>query len=210
MSPMPRRQKRTYHHGDLARRVLAEASATLGSAGVSAITIRGIAASIGVTPMALYKHFDDRDALLAALATAGFEALERAIRKAAPRRMAPRERLRRGAAAYVVFAVQAPNRFGLMFGGVGEGLASDSPMKHAAKSAFSPLLECIEECRQAGLLRGDPIAAERAIWSAAHGYATLWNAVPELMRGSRAQIRTNAARMIDAILGGVARAEHVG
>lgn len=183
---MRSRKKRAYHHGALAQQVLAEASRTLQSAGVSAITIRGLAATIGVTPMALYKHFDDRDALLAALATEGFEALERAIRKAAPPRLAPRERLRRGAVAYVVFALEGPNRFGLMFGGVGESLANDSPTKRAARSAFSPLLECIEECQQAGLLHGDPIAAERAIWSAAHGYAMLWNAVPELMRGSRA------------------------
>jgi AcrR family transcriptional regulator len=200
---MPRPRKRAYHHGDLRNVVLAEASAVLGSAGAGAISVRGIAATIGVTPMALYKHFEDRDALLAALAMEGFESLERAIRKAAPAGMPSLERLRQGAVAYVAFAVAEPNRFGLMFGGVGPALAKE-PVKSAARSAFSPLLECLEGCRRAGVLRGDTIAAERAIWSAAHGYATLWNSVPELMRGSRAEMRANAARMIDAILGGVA------
>jgi AcrR family transcriptional regulator len=113
------------------------------------------------------------------------------------------ERLRRGAVAYVLFAIEHRREFELMFGGVGVDLAQEPRLLAAAQSAFDPLVSCLQDCSEAGLLRADPVVAERLIWSAAHGYASLWNSVPELMRGSRSDIRRNAELMLAAALQGL-------
>ncbi|MFZ5891614.1 MAG: TetR/AcrR family transcriptional regulator [Myxococcota bacterium] len=198
-------RSRAYHHGHLREAALASAQAILRHEGVAALSLRRVAAEVGVSPMALYNHFENRQALLEALAEAGFMALGKAILRAAPRGQPPLRRLRRGAVAYVVFAVEHRYLFELMFGGVNSALARDSPVRSAAAESFSTLRDCLADCARKKLLSVDPIAAERAIWSAAHGYAALWNSVPALMRGTPQQIATNAGRMLDALLSGIAR-----
>ncbi len=192
-----------YHHGDLRRQTLLEAGRLLREEGASGVSVRRIASNVGVSPMALYNHFDDRQEILIALAEAGFSALRSSILRAAPPKRPPLERLRQGAVAYVLFATEHRREFELMFGGVGVDLAQEPRLHAAAESAFEPLVTCLRECSEAGLLRADPIVAERLIWSAAHGYASLWNSVPELMRGGRSHIRRNAESMLDAILQGL-------
>jgi AcrR family transcriptional regulator len=143
--------------------------------------------------------------LLAAVAQAGFDELGRAIREAAPPDEPPLERLCDGAVAYVLFAIENRALFELMFGGVTEALARRGPVRSAAAIAFSTLVDCLRDCWEAGLLRVDRVSAERAVWAAAHGYASLWNSVPELMRGDRSQLPANTRQMMTAILAGLAR-----
>ena len=70
---------RAYHHGDLRKALLDAASALLAEVGVAAISLREVARRAGVSHNAPYRHFADRDALLAALALQGFEVLVRRI-----------------------------------------------------------------------------------------------------------------------------------
>jgi AcrR family transcriptional regulator len=192
-----------YHHGDLRNAALAAAERILQKEGVEALTLRRVAAQVRVSPMALYNHFEGKGALLVALAEAGFVALREAILQAAPNELAPLERLQRGAVAYVLFGVEDRERFALMFGGVGEAILHEPKLRDAVLGAFATLVDCLAECVRAGLLRGDPIEAERTVWAAAHGYAALWNSVPMLMRGERSQIRQNAQRMVMSVLDGL-------
>ncbi|MEO7270981.1 MAG: helix-turn-helix domain-containing protein, partial [Vicinamibacterales bacterium] len=64
-----RRPRRPYHHGDLRRGLLDEAVATIRAEGVGALTLREIGARLGVSRTAFYRHFADKGALLAAVAT---------------------------------------------------------------------------------------------------------------------------------------------
>src|SRR5689334_22912844 len=66
---------RPYHHGNLRRALLDEALVTIAADGVDALTLREIGARVGVSRTALYRHFADKRALLAAVATEGFRTL---------------------------------------------------------------------------------------------------------------------------------------
>ncbi len=67
--------KDAYHHGDLANALIDAAMAVVESDGADALSLRDLAASLGVSRAAPYRHFVDRDALLAAVAARGFETL---------------------------------------------------------------------------------------------------------------------------------------
>jgi AcrR family transcriptional regulator len=199
----PKKSRSSYHHGDLRNAALSAAERILERGGVEGLTLRRVARDAGVSPMALYNHFDDKQALLCALAEDACVALRVAIEAAAPGHVPPLDRLRRGAVAYVMFAVENRRRFELIFGGVGAALVADPRLRDAAQSTFATLRECLSDCARVGLLRADPVSAERAMWGAAHGYACLRNAVPFVMRGDSSEIRRNAEQMFTAIIEGL-------
>src|ERR1700693_4431431 len=70
-----RLRKRAYHHGDLAAALLRAAGNILEKEGVEALKLRAVARRAGVSHNAPYRHFPESEALLAALAVEGFEAL---------------------------------------------------------------------------------------------------------------------------------------
>ncbi|MBV9494096.1 MAG: TetR/AcrR family transcriptional regulator [Acidobacteria bacterium] len=90
-----------------ARRVLDEE-------GARAISIRGVAEAVGITPMAVYRHYHDRAALLNALADAGFAELAGTLAKK-DARGTPEERLLRALEIYLDFSLRNPRLFELMF-----------------------------------------------------------------------------------------------
>src|SRR5262245_65147086 len=102
----------TYHHGDLPPALLKAAGKILEKEGVGGLSLRELARRAGVSHNAPYRHFPDREALLAALAAEGFAMLGSAQREAAAA-----AGLRGMGEAYVRFALAHPQRFRLMFGG---------------------------------------------------------------------------------------------
>src|SRR5947208_16933585 len=98
----------TYHHRDLRAALLRAAGKRLEKQGITALSMREAARRVGVSHSAPYRHFADREALLAALAAQGFEMLGQTMRGQTGRGMCE---------AYVRFALQYPQRFRLMFGG---------------------------------------------------------------------------------------------
>jgi AcrR family transcriptional regulator len=106
------RKKRSYHHGDLEAALVWAAGKLLEKEGVEALKLREVARRAGVSHNAPYRHFPDREALLAALAADGYAMLGRAQREAAVA-----SGLRGMGEAYVRFALEHPQRFRLMFGG---------------------------------------------------------------------------------------------
>src|SRR5436190_10261366 len=102
----------TYHHGDLPAALLRAAGQTLEKKGIGALSLREAARRAGVSHAAPYRHFPDREALLAALAAEGYAMLGSAQREAAAV-----HGLRGMGEAYVHFALAHPQRFRLMFGG---------------------------------------------------------------------------------------------
>ncbi|MFY9316774.1 MAG: helix-turn-helix domain-containing protein, partial [Burkholderiales bacterium] len=78
-----RSRKRSYHHGDLPAALLQAAGKILEKEGVEALALRTLARRTGVSHGAPYRHFRDRESLLAALAAEGFAMLGRAQREAA-------------------------------------------------------------------------------------------------------------------------------
>ncbi len=82
--------------------------------GVEAVTVRSVAGLVGITPMAVYRHYADRDGLLDALADAGFEEL---VARLAAKRLKgePEARIYQLLDVYVEHALEQPRMFELMF-----------------------------------------------------------------------------------------------
>nr|WP_321474446.1 TetR/AcrR family transcriptional regulator [uncultured Paludibaculum sp.] len=162
-----------YHHGNL-RATLIQASLELIRAqGPDGLTLREAARRAGVSHAAPYRHFRDKDELLAAIAEDGFQRLTTSIQAAVAQSREPRERLSLAGVSYVEFGVDHRAEFHVMF-----SLALD-PAVHpatgaAAEAAFQALLNLTEDLNGAGLLpRTDPRTAARIAWAHVHGLTEL-------------------------------------
>lgn len=161
-----------YHHGNLPAALIAAGLKLIEKKGVRALTLREIGARVGVSRMAAYRHFADKEDLLAAIREAGFEqfgkVLEQARSKAAKNFAA---RFKAMALAYVRFAAEHPAHFEVMFAWNPHRLAPPSP---AGARAFGILEQTIREGQEAGDVRpGDSVALARLAWAQVHGISML-------------------------------------
>jgi AcrR family transcriptional regulator len=104
-----------YHHGDLRAALLGAAAVEIERIGYENLSLRELAASLGVSRAAPYRHFADRRALLGALAAEGFDKLATIYRKSIGAGKTPRTRLAASGRAYLAFAAERPQLFRLMF-----------------------------------------------------------------------------------------------
>jgi AcrR family transcriptional regulator len=167
MSTSPRRPapaKRRYHHGDLRAVLLREAGKILEKEGLEALSLRALTRRAGVSHTAPYRHFPDREALLAALAAEGFRRLGEAQREAAAA-----GGLRGLGEAYVAFALAQPQRFRLMFGGAVR-FERHPELSEIAQRTFGALSGAL-----AARVPSAPGARDASIaaWALVHGLAQL-------------------------------------
>ncbi len=163
--------KKAYHHGELRESLLETAGALLEEDGPAGLSLRKVGRQLGVTPGAPYRHFEDKDALLAALATEGFRKLRAAMLADLEGAPDGGERLRRAGAGYLKFATAHPELFRLMFGWMP---ARDVPeLCEAGDAAFTALEGVLQSCEQEGLLSRSVSDAGLLAWSAVHGAAFL-------------------------------------
>jgi len=145
---------RPYHHGNLREELLREGERALESGGAAGLSLREVARAIGVSHAAPRRHFADKQALLDALAEAGFARLgadlDRVVDEAGP---GSGEQLAALARAYVSFAGAHPALLELMFAAKTQ---ADAPpqLRDAAERAFAAPLAVIAE----GQARGDIVA----------------------------------------------------
>src|SRR5215467_9614279 len=109
-------EKRPYHHGDLRQALVRSALEILSEGGVGRLSLRAAARRARVSAMAPYRHFADKEALLAAVAEYGFRELATRLTAATATAADPRAGLAALGVAYVLFACDQPNLFKLMFG----------------------------------------------------------------------------------------------
>lgn len=157
-------------------RILQESRALLREKGVSGFSMRGVAERVGVTATALYRHFEDKDALLAALLARGFETfLGYLVRGLSAK--TPLARLRATGHAYFDFALEHPHDYALMFLTPCQelGLVSVSEgAKQRMDATFVFLVDRVKECIGAGVCEAhDPTAAALNVWAEVHGLASL-------------------------------------
>lgn len=192
-------QKAGYHHGDLARALVAAAVRLIESGAGARLTLRAAAEAAGVSIAAPYRHFADREALLAAVLAAGFRELTVATdeaRRAAPEPMAA---LAATGVAYVRFAARRPRTYRLMFGPECDK-AAHPDLLAAGHEALAVLHHAVADCKAAGLL-GDADVQQIALagWSLTHGLASLH--ADGLLAGSAAARNLDAtARALVAML----------
>ena len=167
---MPRKP---YHHGDLRETLLQGALRVIAETGPAAFTLREVARRAGVSHNAPYRHFRDKDALLAAVAAQGFRELTADLREPGRRRMSAMERLKESGMAYVNFAVRRPEHFTVMFDAP-VSASDDQEYNRASKEAFDTLVNYILKCQEEGQLpRGNTMERALYAWSLVHGIAKL-------------------------------------
>ena len=108
--------RKTYHHGDLRRALIVEARALLAETGTTGVTLRAVAARAGVSPAASYRHFADKEALLAAVATQGFDDLAAKAKLVRGQGAPGIPTLHRMTCAYIDFALAEHALYRLMRG----------------------------------------------------------------------------------------------
>jgi AcrR family transcriptional regulator len=168
---MKRAAKRgQYHHGDLAAALVDTAVELIAERGVAGFSLAEASRRLGVTVAAPYRHFADRDALLAAVAAKGAGELATAVVAQTHGLTTEAERLAAGALAYVRFAAGKPALFQALFAA---GL--DKHKRPELEAAAAPLLAAL--CQPAdSLCGGVPDSGKDltlAVLATCHGHATL-------------------------------------
>jgi AcrR family transcriptional regulator len=170
------RGPRGYHHGDLRETLIRAALDLIAQKGAAGFTFADAARWAGVSPAAPYRHFRDRDDLLAIVALRGFEQFEAALAQAwDDGRPDPFSALHRMGKAYLAFARAQPAYYSAMFEA---GVPPDSSpeLRAAGDRAFAVLRNAAEKiCAQMPAKERPPVLMLALhIWAMAHGVASLF------------------------------------
>jgi len=168
--------RRGYHHGNLREALIRGALDLIAQKGPAGFTIAEAARSAGVSPAAPYRHFRDRDELMADVARRGFEQFEAALKNAwndgQPNPLRAFENLGR---AYLAFARDEPAYYAAMFE-AGTPPAATPELRQASDAAFAVLRQAAEAvCATLPADKRPPaLMVALHIWSMAHGIAALF------------------------------------
>lgn len=188
--------RRGYHHGNLREALLGAALALIAEKGPGGFTFADAARLAGVSSAAPYRHFRDREELLAVVAQRGFEEftdrLERAWDEGRPD---PRTAFERLGAAYLGFARDQPAYYAAMFE-AGISIESNPELRRAADRAFGVLRTASETLAALLPAKSRPPAAMMSlhIWAMSHGIASLF-ARPD---GGRRKLPMSPAELLEA------------
>jgi AcrR family transcriptional regulator len=162
-------EKRGYHHGDLRAALLVEGLRLLAERNAEDLSLREVARGVGVSATSVYRHFPDKDALMAALAQEGLTQLAQAQKAAANEAGGGNAGFAATGRAYVRFALANPALFRLIFA---------SPGRWKDETAGEPEAMTLLRANAAAEIGADPdtrAARVNAIhaWSLVHGLAML-------------------------------------
>ena len=174
--PKADRSARGYHHGNLKEALIAAAMGLIGEKGPNGFTFAEAARMAGVSPAAPYRHYRDKDELLADVATRGFQAFEAALAQAWDQgRPSPEAAFNRLGRAYLAFAHDQPAYYTAMFE-AGVPLDASPELRAAADLAFQNLRTAAEAltARLPAERRPPALMMALHIWSMSHGVAALF------------------------------------
>jgi AcrR family transcriptional regulator len=164
--------RQRYHHGDLRAALIEAGLALLRDVGPAALSLRAAARKAGVSAMAPYRHFADKDDLLAAVASHGFRLFSVALADSMAGHAGADDALRAQGVAYVRFATTEPALFRLMFGPVIGGEVGLEALRGAGAPAFEHLRAGVAAVMP-GLEAQQQEDFVLACWSIVHGLSCL-------------------------------------
>jgi AcrR family transcriptional regulator len=204
----PGRDRDTYHHGNLREALLVAGLELTRRGGADGLSLRDVTRRVGVSPNAAYRHFADRDALVAAIATRLQLAMAERMHEAEvsiPLGMsAARAALRAVGLGYISFALREPGWFEVAFSTTD---ALPAAPGDDASARIPPPLAMLVAALDALVASGELDAAARPgaewpCWSAVHGFALL--ALHGPLRALPAdEVSESAERTVDAIIAGL-------
>ncbi len=167
----PRRKRpRQFHHGDLREALLLAAERLVDDEGHHEVTLRRLAHSLGVTQPAVYRHFDGKDALLAAVGARGYAQMTGAVLAAADGARTPWTKTRAILHAYVPFAAARSGWFRLWHSRLWSDQLVQGVDVEARQRAWAPAITLLASATRPSAPVADLF---RALWAAAHGAAGL-------------------------------------
>lgn len=185
---------------DFRERLCEAAERLFAEKGLDGVTMRQLAAELGVSPMTPYRYFRDKEDILAAVRANGFNRFAEALETA--RDETPGDARSRSAAvgdAYLAFAFQHPNTYKLMFD-LNQPHEDDYPdLVEAGRRARATMSAYVKDLVASGDLAGDPEQIGAMFWSATHG-AVVLELAGKLPPGAA---RTLAHQMISAMARGL-------
>lgn len=196
-APRSRRRRAARGSGDQLREEILDAATELllETGHAKAVSIRAVAARVGVTPPSIYLHFADKDALLDAVCARYYEKLDEEMQRVAADQTSTIEVLRAQGLAYVRFARQTPELYRIAT--MGEGNPDSDVDVTLASSAFVHMRASVEALMAEGIYpQGDSTAAALELWAAVHGVAALLIAKPYLPWGDAEEF---ADRVLSAV-----------
>lgn len=158
----------SYHHGDLRRALVEEGTRLLNEKGLTGLSLRELARRLAVSPMAPYRHYPNKDSLLAAIATEGFHELTAQLKAVDGKEDKGRSPLLQAGITYVQFALRQPALFRLMF--MPQWRNTTYPtLEEAQTQAFTALLQYTAKAPGADQNKQSAYGC----WSLVHGLALL-------------------------------------
>ncbi|MFT4520039.1 MAG: AcrR family transcriptional regulator [Halioglobus sp.] len=171
-------EKTSYHHGDLKAVLLDETARILRDEGEAALSLRRLAANVGVSRTAPYHHFKDKQGLLCAVAEEGFVrfnvAMDAALRKG--RGLGGDGATLEYVKGYVNFAIKNPEYYDLMYGGkLWRSQSLTEALVSSARGTLRGNVQRIESLQVRVLLSADidPLRYSQVIWGMLHGISRL-------------------------------------
>jgi len=164
-----------YHHGDLKNALIKAGVEILAKEGVDGLSLRKVAQHAGVSHSAPYAHFPDKQSLIAAISTEGFNQLYAELEAAiSPYKKNPKKQLIEGAKAYVRFAEKNTDTFKIMFSGVLEKEKDYPSFVEISSKTFKLVVDVIQACQDAGILPTAPADLMAvSVWGQIHGVLSL-------------------------------------
>jgi AcrR family transcriptional regulator len=168
-------KKDAYHHGDLKAALITGAIELIAKENVDSLSLRRLARYVGVSHAAPYRHFADKDELLAAIAEEGFRLLTRALNHAqAASEQNLLQQLHAIGNRYIQWGLQHSAHYRVMFGATQHNFGQFDSLREAARSAFAVLLQVIQQGQAQGLMiQGDARLIADTAWAIVHGFVML-------------------------------------
>ncbi len=166
----------TYHHGDLRGTLIDAALKILETGSSDSLSLRELARLVGVSQSAPYRHFKNKEELLAAISQQGFELQFNYMREAVRTyRNQPTELFFQCAISYFRMGLSHRQHYRLMFSGGVTPSPECKELHQAASSTFILLRDVIRICQKAGVLgAGDAYHRAFHCWSVVNGFTSLY------------------------------------
>lgn len=164
----------SYHHGNLKLALLDAAIAQIKEVGVEKLSLRGIARTVGVSQTAPYRHFKDKNHLLADVAANAFNELYIRINSLINPDTSAIINIQTVALAYLQYAIENPEKYRLLFGNTIQNRRSYAHMVEAGEQSFRILINQVELGIKAGdFIPSCSLLLANTLWTQVHGSAIL-------------------------------------
>ncbi len=140
------------------------------------LSMRAVAAAVGVTPTSIYRHFADKQALLVAVLNERWAEIHDLLVGAAAEAADPFDALRRFCLGYLRFAEERPGHYRVLFSAPAPAGITDDPLEHPGAPTFLALVDIVQRCLDAGApaeRNRDSWFLALQVWLSGHGLVDL-------------------------------------